>query len=502
MYNINDRNKKKMILCENPKYIVHPHARKRMLEHGNYTLNGEPHFNDLSYIQAHPAAGMARFWKACAFLSEDFANNSYITDVRTGETYPIFMAVPCGHCILCREKKRKNLAFRCQAETNYWASQGAPTPLFVTLTYNNTYLPRTDSGHPTLRGDDVTRFLKRLRQNLIRRYDASVVSKLRYCLCGEYGSHTFRPHYHVLFWNFPNLGSSDSVRNLSSCINAIQDSWSTIVNYVKNPVTGVPEPVYAELGFISCYEATTGAAGYVAKYIGKNTPQSLHSDVEPPFLRRSCGRLKGLGYQWFLQWQHLNPGIDPLEKFSWTLVDPYTGGAVYAQVLPKYFVDKICPSTGLMLTTRIRFYLDRLESFYLQLSSLGRFNEFYHRVDGYKPGFVPLYGEVQRIFEKYDYYPDFLRFGCPRSVDFTVDFYVRTYGFQKVRDWTHRMIDFLISELDDFQYDKNVSYRNSLRRNRYYSSIIARSELSDEDLNYLIEVKNRAEYLQYLRESF
>lgn len=491
-----------MILCENPKYIVHPHARKRMLEHGNYTLNGEPHFNDFSYIQAHPDADMARFWKACAFLSEDFANNSYITDVRTGETYPIFMAVPCGHCILCREKKRKNLAFRCQAETNYWASQGAPAPLFVTLTYNNTYLPRTSNGYPTLRGDDVTRFLKRLRQNLIRRYDADVVSKLRYCLCGEYGSHTFRPHYHVLFWNFPNLGSSDSVRNLTSCINAIQDSWSTVVEYVKNPVTGVPEPVYAELGFISCYEATTGASGYVAKYIGKGTPQGLPADVEPPFLRRSCGRLKGLGYQWMLQWQALNPDLDPLEKSSWTLTDPYTGNSVHAFVLPKYFIDKLYPTASRLLTAQVRFYLRMLEQFHVLLSSLGRFNPYYRKVDHFGSYSVPLYGDVQRIFEKFDYYPDFLRFGCPRSADFEIDFYVRKYGFQKTRDWVHRMMAFLISKLDDFQYDKSISYSNALRRNCYYSRIMARSVMTNEDLQYLIEVKNRAEYLQYLRESF
>lgn len=491
-----------MILCENPKYIVHPHARKLIAKHGNYTLNGVPHFNDLSYVVAHPESVMTRFWKACAFLSEDFANKSYITDVVTGETYPIFMAVPCGHCVLCREKKRKNLAFRCQAETNYWASQGAPTPLFVTLTYNNTYLPRTDSGNPTLRGDDVTRFLKRLRQNLIRRYGSDVVNKLRYCLCGEYGSHTYRPHYHVLFWNFPNLGSSDSVRNLTSCINAIQDSWSTIVDYVKNPVTGVPEPVYAELGFISCYEATTGAAGYVAKYIGKSAPQNLPCDVEPPFLRRSCGRLKGIGFQWFIQWQTLNPDLDPLEKSSWTLIDPYTGGSVHASVLPKYFIDKLLPTASILLTKRVRYHLCMLERFHAMLSSLGRYNSYFRRVDHFGNYLVPLYGDVMRIFDKFDYYPDFVRFGCLRSFDFEVDSFVRSYGFQKVRSWIHRTIDFLVSELDDFQYDKNLSYRNSLKRNCYYSRIMARSELSNEDLQYLIDVKVRAEYLQYLRESF
>lgn len=491
-----------MILCEHPKYIVHPHARKRMLEHGNYTLNGVPHFNDFSYIQAHPDAGMARFWKACAFLSEDYANNSYITDVRTGETYPIFMAVPCGHCVLCREKKRKNLAFRCQAETNYWASQGAPTPLFVTLTYNNTYLPRTDSGVPTLRGKDVTLFLKRLRQNLMRRYGANVVSKLRYCLCGEYGSHTFRPHYHVLFWNFPNLGSSDSVRNLTSCINAIQDSWSTIVDYVKNPVTGVPEPVYKELGFISCFEATTGAAGYIAKYIGKSVPQQLSDDVEPPFLRRSCGRLKGIGFQWFIQWQILNPDSDPLEKSSWTLTDPYTGSSIHTQVLPKYFVDKLCPTASQLLTKDIRYYLSMLERVWLAYSSLGRFNPFYRRTDSFGSYVVPFYGDVKRLFDKYDYYPDFQRFGCSCSSDMEIDAFVRQYGYQKTRDYFHRLFDFLVNKLDDFQYDKILSYQNSLRRNRYYSRIVSRSELSNEDLQYLIDVKSRAEYLQYLRESF
>lgn len=491
-----------MILCENPKYIVHPHARKRIAQFGNYTLNGKPHFSDFSYIVSSPMKEMKDFWNACAFMTEEFAQKSYVADTRTGETYPLFMEVPCGHCVLCREKKRKSLSFRCQAETNYWASQGAPTPLFVTLTYNNVYLPRTDSQCPTLRGSDVTLFLKRLRQNLIRRYNADVVAKLRYCLCGEYGSKTHRPHYHILFWNFPNLGSSDSTRNLVSCIHVIQDSWSTIVDYVKNPVTGVPEPVYSPLGFISCYEATTGASGYIAKYIGKQVPFSLPEDCEPPFIRRSCGRLGGLGNPWLQAWILQNPDSSILDKSSWTLIDPYTGKSTHTRVLPKYFINKVYPTSSSLITTSVRYSLRMLECRWSQLSSLGRFNHFYRRVDKYLDNRVPLYGDIERIFNKFDYFADFQRFGAFRGYDLDIDALVRYYGFQKVRSYLWHCIDYLVKFLNSYDYDKTLANKHRDMRKVYYSRICAPQDTTKEELNWLIESKKRAENLAMLREVF
>lgn len=60
--------------------------------------------------------------------------------------------------------------------------------LFVTLTYDDEHLPSDGVSKR-----DVQLFMKRLRKN----FDSQA---LRYYLVSEYGDHTFRPHYHALFF--------------------------------------------------------------------------------------------------------------------------------------------------------------------------------------------------------------------------------------------------------------------------------------------------------------
>lgn len=45
---------------------------------------------------------------------------------------------------------------------------------------------------------DIYKFFKRLRQNLIRKYDTK--DKFYYTQCSEYGEDTQRPHFHVILW--------------------------------------------------------------------------------------------------------------------------------------------------------------------------------------------------------------------------------------------------------------------------------------------------------------
>lgn len=79
---------------------------------------------------------------------------------------------------------------------------------FITLTYDDKYLPRTAVGYgeeitedtptplATLSIRDYQLFLKRLRKAL------SPV-KIRYFAAGEYGDETQRPHYHLVVFGFP-----------------------------------------------------------------------------------------------------------------------------------------------------------------------------------------------------------------------------------------------------------------------------------------------------------
>lgn len=114
-----------------------------------------------------------------------------------------YVEVPCGNCILCRIARTREWSTRLQMENSCWNES-----VFLTLTYDDDHVPYTNCGRLTLRKKDLQLFFKRLRESLYRDLVASNPSlpssvlrsrvKLKYFACGEYGDHTFRPHYHAI----------------------------------------------------------------------------------------------------------------------------------------------------------------------------------------------------------------------------------------------------------------------------------------------------------------
>lgn len=95
------------------------------------------------------------------------------------------MIVPCGKCGFCAATRRSDWSLRLMYERKlHYDSK------FVTLTYANAHLI-WDSGVSQLHRRHVQLFLKRIRK---------AGYKLRYYGVGEYGSRTFRPHYHMLIF--------------------------------------------------------------------------------------------------------------------------------------------------------------------------------------------------------------------------------------------------------------------------------------------------------------
>lgn len=88
---------------------------------------------------------------------------------------------PCGQCLNCRINKARMWATRIGFE-----HLTAGPSSFITLTYNNDFIPKNCSLYPK----DVTIFFKKLRYYLGS-------EKVRYFYCGEYGERYKRPHYHV-----------------------------------------------------------------------------------------------------------------------------------------------------------------------------------------------------------------------------------------------------------------------------------------------------------------
>lgn len=71
--------------------------------------------------------------------------------------------------------------------------ESSNTALFVTLTYNTEHVPITNKGFLNLKKKDIQDYFKRLRK--------LEKDKIKYFVCGEYGSRTFRPHYHIILFN-------------------------------------------------------------------------------------------------------------------------------------------------------------------------------------------------------------------------------------------------------------------------------------------------------------
>lgn len=98
--------------------------------------------------------------------------------------------VNCGQCIGCRLERSRQWAARILHE-----SKSHEDNCFITLTYNDDNIPASGS----LVKSDVQLFIKRLRKSIAPK-------RISYFHCGEYGSKTDRPHYHLILFghDFPD----------------------------------------------------------------------------------------------------------------------------------------------------------------------------------------------------------------------------------------------------------------------------------------------------------
>lgn len=97
------------------------------------------------------------------------------------------MYVPCGQCMACRINRAQDWALRLWIESRQYSDL-----CFVTLTYND------ENCSGSLCKRDLQLFNKRLRK----------ARSFRFFACGEYGSSTRRPHYHMIVFG---IGVDDSV---------------------------------------------------------------------------------------------------------------------------------------------------------------------------------------------------------------------------------------------------------------------------------------------------
>lgn len=215
------------------------------------------------------------------YMSEDpnkYLNNEYID-------------IPCSKCIGCRLDYSRSWATRCMLEAQYFTRS-----MFLTITYDDVHVPHSSYDVPetgeikdilTLSPRDFTLFMKRLRYYYSEKFN----KELRYFACGEYGSTSLRPHYHVIVFGL-DLDDLIEVKKSRSGFPLYQ---SDLVDKAWNK------------GYVLLSDNNWQTAAYTARYImkkqkGEDAYIYEEFNIEPEFVRMS--RMPGIGRQYYDDHKH------------------------------------------------------------------------------------------------------------------------------------------------------------------------------------------------------
>jgi hypothetical protein len=184
---------------------------------------------------------------ACYHLRQAYYPNSSLTQSKKliwcSESplrgSPLF--VPCGQCVGCRLERSRQWAVRCVNEASLYTRN-----CFITLTYNDKYLPPFGS----LQLEDHQDFMKRYRKKF--------GNGIRFFHAGEYGEQFGRPHYHTLIFN-----SDLPDRKFLKMSNGVRLDTSQILSKLW------------PFGHVSVGTVTFASAAYVARYIMKKVNGNL-----------------------------------------------------------------------------------------------------------------------------------------------------------------------------------------------------------------------------------
>ncbi|AXH76449.1 MAG: replication initiator protein [Microviridae sp.] len=148
---------------------------------------------------------------------------------------------------------------------------------FITLTYDNRFVPISPNGFMTLDKSAFPLFMKRLRKRL-----GVSANPVRYYACGEYGSKTHRPHYHAIVFGVPDP-------------ELFHQSWTD---------DGV------QIGTVHVGNVSGDSVAYCMKYIDKSNFKANHGrdDRVPEFALMS----KGLGSN------YLTPAVLSYHHADWS----------------------------------------------------------------------------------------------------------------------------------------------------------------------------------------
>lgn len=210
----------------------------------------------------------------------DFRN--YLVDNWEGKQY---LELPCRKCLYCQQHYSILWATRCVLE----AEETPNNNCFITLTYDNEHLPKDGF----LDKKDYQKFIRSIRKKYKNQ-------KIRFFMSGEYTRDNYRPHFHILFFNYKpqdlvpwqdGLYLSEEVRKI----------WGK--------------------GFISVgIDISIKTVKYIAKYMSKLVLLPIKYNDRPEFIQASTK--PGIAYNQYDIKHFKNKGI-------------YVGGA--KQTIPEYY---------------------------------------------------------------------------------------------------------------------------------------------------------------------
>ena len=408
--------------------------------------------------------------------------NNWFLKYPDGEIKPIYMLVPCGHCILCRCKKVREWATRATCES----AVAEYPPLFLTLTYEDSFLP--DEG---LRKEDVQNFLKRFRIYWQREFSSQL--NLRYIAVGEYGSHFGRPHYHLLLWNVPH-SPQDTVK-LATIFHMIEYAWSFEIS--KEAFEKLPDYLrvihngkYRQLiGRIDLSPDKGNSAAYCVKYMRK--PQNIPDGKTPNFMLSSRGN-GGIGVP------YLDKHYEEFQRNPQILKIP-VGNNEYS--LPRLFKERLFPPISRQIPAHIRFNIERFASISAYLHDVATKFQNLAVLDMLREGVASIrqfYGHIfthiigsAQLFVKKDLLP---QLKIPRNLSVSCVAQLKCWSLA----WSA-----LYQQLREYQPKKNI-YEKYLFAARARESFICRyaAVAPEADVSAAVYSAIKANYCQFHREVF
>lgn len=471
------------IRCAHPQIIVNPNLVNILMSSRCFVLNGCTTIADDSWFEPTWQNGVCRYSK---FPYHYFSNikksldindldRCYIVERNTAKHIPIFYAVPCQKCSLCREKKSIDWQCRIEAET---VMNSSALPLFILLTYKDSCLP-ADGVSKT----DVQLFFKRLRKWFD---DRGIKHNLRYFLVAEYGSKKGRPHYHIILWNW-NFGF-DMVKTKR----LIKRAWKTrrrkgyretSLGFVYVQVAGAKKQ---KDGFvdISLQGSSKGCAKYCAKYMRKK--QLVPDGKNPVFFTSSRGN-GGIGSSYLRS--RMDFFRDNIHYSRIVLTNPHCHQRSTFS-MPAYWRAAVCPTLSRIVPKNIRdIYFEFCELVLMRYSLISE--RTYNVLTPDK--------EFSDVFDKFRYLPRAYSLNCCKFFHTNVRYDDMDKDYFKILDdeikWRYEILmDFPLSAdevLKLLSYKRKFTdYINTLPKKSYDVDSLEHIALERENRQFLKEDDN------------